>query len=328
MSSLILDELGVEVPLKWQRKAAIQRLFSKLPASELLYYGMQRGFGSLRRPPDPWPNLTELAKIVFQLGEEGFSVAGKRVMEVGTGRRLDMPLGFYLCGAESVASFDLHPYLRQELVLSAIASLLADRRRVVKLLEPVAKPQDVEARLDKLAQVKDMTSLSAATNIQYHSPADAASTGLPPQSIDLQFSYTVFEHIPREVLAAILRECSRLLSPDGIACHHIDPSDHFAHEDQSISLINFLRFEDREWKHFHDNQYAWHNRMRKDDYDRLYAEVDHQMFRVEYTIDARSLLLLQQGFPVSTAFRDRAPEILATVVYRVFSRPNRQGSRG
>jgi Methyltransferase domain len=307
--------------VKWKLKAAIQRTCARMPASETIYYAIQRRFGSLRRPPDPWPNLQGLREILMQLREIGFALPGKRVMEVGTGQRLDMPLGLYLCGAARVDTFDLHRYLRKELVLASVAAIIAERQRAIDLFAALAAPQDVERRLDILGRARTLDELRRAAGIRYYAPADAAHTTLPPRSVDLQFSYNVFEHIPRETLAAILRESNRVLADEGVACHSIDPSDHFAHDDPSISFINFLRFNEEEWKRYHDNQFAWHNRMRKDDYDRLYAEVSHRVIRAEGSVNQRSLELLRNGFPLGQAFLGRDPEMLATTDYRVFSRP-------
>jgi len=308
--------------VKWKLKAAVQRICARMPASETIYYAIQRRFGGLRRPPDPWPNLEGLREILMQLREIGFALPGKRVMEVGTGQRLDMPLGLYLCGAATVETFDLHRYLREELVLASVAAMTAESQRAVDLFAALADPQDVERRLDILGSARTLGELCTAASIRYYAPADAARTPLPARSIDLQFSYNVFEHIPREILADILRESNRVLADDGIACHSIDPSDHFAHDDPSISFINFLRFNEKEWKHYHDNQFAWHNRMRKDDYDRLYAEVSHCMIRAEGRVNQRGLELLRNGFPLDQAFLGRDPETLATTEYRVFSRPH------
>ena len=38
-----------------------------------------------------------------------------------------------------------------------------------------------------------------------------------------------------------------MLSPQGLALYYIDLSDHFSHDDHSISAINFLQFSDEQW---------------------------------------------------------------------------------
>lgn len=307
--------------MHWKRKSTIQRICAALPAKDVIYYFLQRRFGSLRYTPDPLPMLRAAAEIFLEMRGLGIPVAGKRVMEIGTGRRLDMPLAFYLCGAASVDTFDLNVYLREELVMASVGEILRGREAVLELLSPVAGAVELAARLDTLAEVRGMADLSARTNIRYHAPADAGRTKLADKSIDIQFSYTVFEHIPGPELAAILRESSRLLAEDGVACHHIDPSDHFAHEDKSISMIHFLRFEEQEWSKYNDNQFAYHNRLRRSDYDRIYAAVGHDVFFNRPFLDEPALAELRNGFPLATPFQGRDPEDLCTLVYRVYSRP-------
>ena len=154
----------------------------------------------------------------------------------------------------------------------------------------------------------------------YRSPADAAHMDLPDGGIDLQTSYTVFEHIPGPVLAAILREANRLLSKGGVACHHIDPSDHFSHEDPAISAIHFLRYSEAEWDRYAGNQFAYHNRLRTHQYRRIYEECGHEILQWKEIVDSRSLAEIRGGFPLHEEFRPLAPEILSTVVVRAISR--------
>ena len=65
--------------------------------------------------------------------------------------------------------------------------------------------------------------------------------------MDYHISTTVFEHIPRADIARILKEAKRILKKGGVAIHFIDLSDHFQHQDKSITRINFLRYSDEEW---------------------------------------------------------------------------------
>ena len=47
----------------------------------------------------------------------GFDIEGAAVMEVGTGWRVDMPIGLYLCGARRMITCDLNRYLVKPLTL-------------------------------------------------------------------------------------------------------------------------------------------------------------------------------------------------------------------
>lgn len=308
--------------MNWKLKSVLQRACASLPAGqEAVYYTLQRTLGSLRRPADPLPMLKEFARMAATIRQAGICMPGRRVMEVGTGRRLDMPLGFYLAGSAGVITFDLHRYLKPELVMQSVEAIRENREAVYACMAPVCDGQDLERRLEALCSTRTFSELIDLARIDYHAPADAAATGLPAKSVDLQFSYTVFEHIPEPVLEAILVEAGRVLAPDGAALHHIDPSDHFSHEDPLISPINFLQFSARQWDRYGANQFAYHNRLRADDFARIYQRCGHEILQWIPKIDERSLKLLANGFPLEQAFRAKSPELLCTVVLHVLSRP-------
>jgi len=309
--------------MNWRRKAAIQRWCARVPAfHERIYYLLQRTFGSLRNPPNPFPMLEACAELVGYLQNAGIALEGARIMEVGTGRAIDMPLGLFLCGAGSVITFDLHRYLKPSLVMESVAAINHDHGRTRNILGPVTDPGALNRRLATLAGARDCNELMRQANIEYRAPADAARTGLPAGSIDIQVSYTVFEHIPRNVLHDILVEANHILAPGGVALHHIDPSDHFSHEDRSILPINFLQYAADEWESIAGNQFAYHNRMRADEFASLYSESGHEVVLWKPYVDARSREALESGFPLDADFRKYSPDVLSTVVLQVLSRPS------
>src|SRR5579864_3862393 len=118
--------------MTWQWKARIQRTFARLPVlQEPAYYIAQRMFGHYRATLDPFFMLSGCAELVANLQAAGKSVNGARVMEVGTGRGIDLPIGFFLCGAVSVVTFDLHRYLKPGIVMTSVRALCGDTDRVV-----------------------------------------------------------------------------------------------------------------------------------------------------------------------------------------------------
>jgi hypothetical protein len=307
--------------MNWKWKARIQQACASLPVGqESTHYWLQSTFGSLRKPPNPFPMLEACADLAGTLEQAGKSISGARVMEVGTGRGIDIPIGFFLCGAKSVITFDLHRYLKPARAMASIRALRADKKRVVNILAGSACEKDLRERLEMVCSASTCDELMSRASIEYRAPADAAKTGLPEHSIDIQTSYTVFEHIPRSVLRDILVETKRLLAPGGVALHHIDPSDHFSHDDGSILPINFLQYSDSEWNRLANNQFAYHNRMRANEFADLYAECGHETGLWKPHIDQASLDALAQGFPLDARFRNYPPEILSTVVLQVLSR--------
>lgn len=308
--------------MNWRLKSLVQRTCAHLPiASEAAYYGLQRAFGSLRNPTPPWEMFLAAADLVHWLGESGISVQDARVMEVGTGRRIDLPLGLFLCGADSVDTFDLHPYLKPKLVGGTIDFIRKDREKVAQIFSGVANPEDVMKRIDVLCSAANVADMMDAANIRYHAPADAAHPGLPRGSIDIHISYTVFEHIPGKIIRNIELGGRRTLAPNGVLLHHIDPSDHFAHEDHSIPAINFLQFSDEQWKRYASNQFAYHNRLRAEEYRRIFDECGYEIIRADEFVDPKALETLKSGFPLDEQFRGMDPAVLACTVCRYLARP-------
>jgi SAM-dependent methyltransferase len=308
--------------VNWKVKAAIQRACATLPVGgEAIYYSLQRTFGLLRDPARPLAMQRAGALIAGELRDHAFEIRGKRVMEVGTGWRVDLPIALFLCGAKSIVTYDIHRHLKPRLVTSAIATLWRNRERVADILAPFADRDELADRLKRLARAADIRDVFGIAGIEYRAPADATRSGLPAGSIDLHLSYTVLQHIPYAVLIDLLREAGRVLAPGGLACHHIDLSDQFARADASISRAHFLRYSDAEWAPYGANQFAYHNRLRAADYERLYREAGHEIVGWVTRVDERSLREIAGGFPLAEPFRGLAPAMLATDTIRAISRP-------
>ena len=311
--------------MNWKLKAAAQKICAALPSHrETVYYALQCTFGNIQSKPDPVWMLSECARLVSLLNEAGVSAEGARVLEVGTGRRLDMPIGFYLAGASSIVTFDLHRYLKSALVMRALEAVREQRASVRGYFAPLTDGAGLDRRLDALSSVSKFSDLLKLANIEYRAPGDASATGLPDGSIDIHTSYTVFEHIPAPILRAILSEANRVLAPNGVALHHIDPSDHFSHEDACISPINFLQFSEAQWERYAGNQFAYHNRLRASGFAEIYEQCGHRILQWIPRVDERCRKLLDEGFPLDPGFQGIPPDSMCATVLHVLSRPQRQ----
>lgn len=282
--------------MNWKIKAAIQNTLACLPDtwSQAAYYRVQRTFGSLQRI-DPTSRLQAGIDTWDRLLASGAEPTGKTFFEVGTGRMLSVPIAFWLMGASRTITVDLNRYLRTELVLESLKAIAARRDH---LLELFGDRLDA-SRFDRLVCLSAMQSLTieellAETGIEYHAPSDAANINLPDGAIDFHTSFTVFEHIPRRSIHAILVEAKRLLSDEGRMVHGVDYSDHFAHSDSSISAINFLRFDQRKWDLLSGNRYMYMNRLRHADYLEIINDCGFTVIHEESMIDERSLSLLER----------------------------------
>lgn len=167
-----------------------------------------------------------------------------------------------------VFEFGAGKTLAQNLYLSDIVSeqIVVDLNPMIdfELVEKVREQLTGVVNLKSTEEIKNLENLKSY-GIQYWAPYDAANTNFSNKSIDACISTNTLEHIPEESITAIFSELYRTLKDDGIISAKIDYSDHYAHTDKSISLLNYLKFDSNDWKkHNHNSHYQ--NRLRHYDY--------------------------------------------------------------
>ncbi|MEP7168032.1 MAG: class I SAM-dependent methyltransferase [Bacteroidota bacterium] len=144
--------------------------------------------------------------------------------------------------------------------------------------------------LNELLSKKDSIALSemlSSLHLRYK-VMDATKTEYPSGYFDLVNSNNTFEHIYADVLEKILLEFKRITKPkEGVMSHFIDLSDHFAHFDKTITIYNFLKFSDNEWKWI-NNTIQPMNRLRINNYLEIYkklnipiSEIKNREFNIE-----------------------------------------------
>lgn len=311
--------------MNWKITAAIQRCCAALPfGGEAIHYAMQRSAGGLRHGINLHTYFVTAAEVVKQLRSLDVQMDGARVMEIGTGQALGAPIAFYLCGAETIHTFDLRRHLKPSLVMESLQRSLRKLSEIQNIFFPLTEGRKLESRLKRLTAVSNLQELMSVAHIHYRAPADATATGLPDRSIDIQFSNNVFEHVPGETLQRMLIEGSRVLSERGIAYHIINPADHFARNDRRITTINFLQFSESQWKKLAGNQFAYHSRLRASEYRRIYRDAGHEILAWRETEDLAALELLKSGFALHSDFHDSL-EQLSIMKIEALSRPDRNG---
>lgn len=299
--------------MNWKTKAQIQRAVAALPSSlsYRAYSLLQRYTGGLRNV-SPVSRLMAGAEMVAMIERAGRNLDGKSVLEVGTGSRVNLPIALWLCGAGPITTVDLNPYLALDLVAEDVDYMASHAEELRSIFGSRGESPAFSERLTRLqAWQGEPARLLEALQITYLAPADATRLALPAQSVDFHLSYTVMEHIPEALLGAILQEGKRLLRPGGLFVHLVDLSDHFSHSDPTISAVNFLQFGEKEWHRYAGNRYMYHNRLRADDYQTLFAGAGLRLLEANAVTDARALSLLRSGFALDARFRNRAPEINA-----------------
>ena len=126
----------------------------------------------------------------------------------------------------------------------------------------------VETAFAELRASTTTEELLRRARIDYRAPADAAQSGIPDDSVDVVFSNNVLEHVPGPDIVRMMQESRRILRRGGLAIHCVNPGDHYAYFDRSITTINYLTYSDRQWA-FWNNRLLYQNRLRPVDFIRM-----------------------------------------------------------
>lgn len=308
--------------MNWKRKAKIQNLIAALPnaLSYGAYYWVQRHFGGLKQS-NPISALEFGIDVWKRIKTQGFDPADKVFFEVGTGRTVDTPLAFWLMGADKTITVDLNPYLKEELVKESLCYISDHKDEIMALFGDCLCLNRWQSLIDLSQNPYNLRDVLQLCRIEYIAQGDATDTRLPPGTIDFHTSINVFEHIPEHTIKAILDEGNRILKNDGLFIHRIDYSDHFSHSDDSISSINFLQFNEREWDGYAGNKYMYMNRLREDDFVQLFQKSGHDILSIESDKDFDALKLVKTGqLQLDSRFQGKSDEVISTIASWVLTK--------
>ncbi len=307
--------------MKWVLKAALQKLFSALPAGEKLNYHFQRRVTKgLPRSRRQILERFAIALANFQYARSHGQLGGAptTAYEFGAGWELAVPLSLYMLGVERQVLVDLRPLLDLEMLNDALAKL----RELARLMDPQGS---LGLRPLPRRPLAGRADLERRLGISYLAPRDARDTGLAAGSFDLISSTQVLEHIPQEDLVAILRECRRLLNPRGVLALEVDMQDHYSYFDRAISPYNYLRFSPGAWRLLNSGLH-YQNRLRLPDYLQAVAQAGLVVVRQTVTWPSDQDLATLRGLPLAARFQGRyRPYELAARSARLICRPGAPG---
>lgn len=248
----------------WQLKVGVQFLLAHVPGGEHVNNALQRWNGSFCDAA-----IRGRALGLARCLSEHLDVAGKSVVEIGTGWDAINALMLHLFGARRVYSYDHVRHLRFDLAMNVVRQIGKSAAAIAEIAR--ISPSSLRNRIAPLAQAANLQQLLEIARIEYVAPGDAARTGLLNHSVDVVYSYAVLEHVSEAVIASITQEARRILVRGGIVFHNIGEHDHYVSVDHSISKVNFLQYPEWAWKLFVKNKISYHNRLREPDFLRIFA---------------------------------------------------------
>jgi len=254
----------------------VQKTISFLPGSHKINYLFQKYvtkgvYLTQDYFEDRLTHATSHAKSFIEM--QG-NINGITTMELGTGWYPVVPITMFLCGAKEIITVDIDRLLTKERLQTTLR-MFTQHNDASSLKSLPLSPARWQA-LEKLTDESDAMTLDEMLkrlNLRYL-VTDARQLPLDSDSIDMVHSNNTFEHVYASVLSDILKEMKRVVKKNhqGVMSHAIDLSDHFAHFDTSITVYNFLKFSDAQWKWI-DNSIQPMNRLRQSDYLKIYERL-------------------------------------------------------
>ncbi|MEZ0229375.1 MAG: class I SAM-dependent methyltransferase [Planctomycetota bacterium] len=228
---------------------------------------------------------------------------GLRLLELGPGHTVGPGLLLYAHGVEYYAAADLFPLAARS---SEMYRRLRRRlsRQISFLADPALKPAlaEILRRYDAAVDTTKPDAVFDASKIDWRCPVDAAKLPFPDASFDVIYSNAAFEHFMDPMAAA--KECARVLAPGGVGLHQIDFRDH---RDSSRPL-DFLVFDDEEWRRMNADMVCYTNRLRSHDFEEVFAATGLSVDLVEPNLRRP----VEPGIRdrLNPRFRDKPPEEL------------------
>jgi SAM-dependent methyltransferase len=294
--------------MRWQAKCAIDNAKAMLPFQAQLRRLKDR---LLHYESNLDDDIRTIAQGIRQLSWVGSAAQVKdaTILEVGSGWQPLIPVLYSLAGASRVYLTDLNVLLRQDTFTTALRTLRSQRQVILDGLKVDPEVLDHVLREDPSTSMEQRLK---EMRLVYMAPCDCRHLNLSADSLDVVTSRACLEHIPPDVLQDIFHESYRLLKPSGLACHWVDPSDHWEHQDKSLSRVNFLKYSDALFRWTYVNPINYQNRLRHPEYIEMLRRAGFRLAREERIVDEASLLSLSH-MKVAERFRRFSNEDLATV---------------
>lgn len=272
--------------MNWKIKAAIQKTLGALPFSDRLNYLLQRFVTKGYPAPDHIFEKKIINADRHLHAYKTFSrttLPGDTFFEFGAGWDILIPLIYASKKVHKQIVIDVTDLLKLKLVRWNIEKLKSKGFSLPSA--PILNKADLKEHL----------------SIDFLAPHDGRATGFAPNSIQFISNTDTLEHIPKEDIIRIARECYRILEPGRVMSCVIDLRDHYAYFDSSISFYNFLTYTPEQWASY-DNSLHYQNRLRYSDYKKIFEDCGFEIAFEHCEAPTADDILTLQRLPLAPEF--------------------------
>lgn len=256
--------------MNFKYKCLLQRFFSNIPKGETLNYFFQKNITkSLPLNDDNFLIKVNQGFDHYKYFKDYNKLTQKsnRYYEFGAGFDLIIPLTISFLEFK-VFCVDIRKLITPSLITDSLNKFELNKNKLpFKLNKKI-----VVSNKNIIKQLADNYDLN------YIAPKDARETGFDDNYFDFISSSVTLEHIPKNDILLILKECYRILNKGGILSMTIDYKDHWSYFDKNISIYNYLKYSSPEWKKYNPSLH-YQNRMRHSDYLSLISQTDFKIVK-------------------------------------------------
>ncbi len=249
--------------IKYIMTAAALKMFSISPQTKWVYRQLGNTLGQRRRIQRGLgrPRLARAKKILELCKRHHAIQHGDRLLEVGTGWVHWESTIIRLFYDVEITLFDVWDNRH----LEAYKHHLRQLEQIVDSeldMNPVQQER-VHGLLRAISKANSFDDIYKLLGFSYVINPSGTLKQFQDESFALIFSCNVLEHVDRDILPEFTQDFHRLLKPGGYSIHQIDPGDHLAYYDKSVSLKNYLRYSDNVWRRYFENQVQYFNRVQR-----------------------------------------------------------------
>jgi SAM-dependent methyltransferase len=219
------------------------------------------------------PDLRTMAEVALTslrtrrkfLGDVG--IRDRQILEIGSGQNACLGLLFLALGAKRVANVEIDRYgFVDDPRLYRLLARRASRNGI-----PMAWPP--EGLREHTGPIEP-----DPARLALHLGCSGVAVPEDDRTFDVVLSLAVLEHVRRDDMPGLARESYRVLRPGGISYHRIDLVDHYTRRTEPF---RFLRWSETEYRWMYGHRGSSSNRLRMDDYERIFREAGFRDVRFE-----------------------------------------------
>jgi cyclopropane fatty-acyl-phospholipid synthase-like methyltransferase len=173
------------------------------------------------------------------------------------------------------------------------------------------RSERVRHLLSSLQEARNFEEIYELLNFTYVVNPTGTLDVFADQSFKLLFSSNVLEHVDKAILPGFTKDFQRILQPGGYSLHQIDLGDHLSYYDRKARVKNYLRYDERTWRLYFENDVQYFNRVQKPVWMDLFRQAGLELVEVE------SVDVDLTAFPIALSYQEIDTQDLCCWTLRV-----------